>query len=84
MNRIITVSYTHLDVYKRQPEYFEQVKKEVAIKKPEIDVSLSQYFVYEEGQCVQIMHKGSYDDEPESVAKMNQYMNCLLYTSRCV
>lgn len=56
------------------PEYFEQVKKEVAIKKPEIDVSLAQYFVYEEGQCVQIMHKGSYDDEPESVAKMNQYM----------
>lgn len=56
------------------PDYFEQVKKEVAIKKPHIDVGLAQFFVYDEGQCVQIMHKGPYDDEPESIAKMNQYM----------
>ena len=28
----------------------------------------------DEGLCVQIMHIGSYDDEPTTVALMNQYL----------
>lgn len=28
----------------------------------------------EEGLCVQIMHVGSYDDEPASVAVMDEYL----------
>lgn len=55
-------------------EYFEQVKKEVQIKKPDLNVKQAHYFEYEEGLCVQIMHKGSYDDEPMSLLKMNQFL----------
>ena len=29
---------------------------------------------YSEGLCVQIMHKGPYDDEPASIAAMKQYL----------
>lgn len=56
-------------------DYFEEVKREVTILKPHIDVSKAQYFVYDEGLCIQMMHKGSYDDEPISLQKMNQFMD---------
>lgn len=28
----------------------------------------------EEGLCVQILHQGSYDDEPKTVAKMDRFL----------
>lgn len=56
------------------PEYFEKVKQELILKKPELDISLAQYFIYDEGLCVQIMHKGSYDQEVISIQKMNEFM----------
>ncbi|MGX8833174.1 GyrI-like domain-containing protein [Amedibacillus sp. YH-ame6] len=43
-------------------------------KHPEMDVSSTTYMEVEEGFCVQIMHKGSYDDEPASVEKMHSYI----------
>lgn len=43
-------------------------------KHPEVDVSNTTYMEVEEGLCVQIMHKGSYDDEPASVEKMHSYI----------
>lgn len=55
-------------------EYFEQVKTEVSLKKPDLDISKAQYFEYDEGMCVQIMHKGSYDEEVASVMKINQFI----------
>lgn len=55
-------------------EYFEQIKQQIKIKKPELDVSLAQYFEYHEGLCVQIMHKGSYDEESSNIIKMNQFI----------
>lgn len=56
-------------------EYFEQVKEELSMKKPDIDYSKAQYFVYDEGLCVQVMHKGSFDEEATSVAKINQFIS---------
>lgn len=38
------------------------------------DFSKVQYFTYEEGLCVQCMHIGSYDDEPETVAGMHTFL----------
>lgn len=35
----------------------------------------------EEGLCVQIMHVGSYDDEPASVAVMDEYLAQNGYTN---
>lgn len=34
----------------------------------------AEYLTVEEGLCVQIMHHGPFDDEPATVAIMNQYM----------
>ncbi len=37
------------------------------------DFSRVEFFTYEEGLCVQCMHLGSYDDEPATLAAMEQY-----------
>lgn len=47
---------------------------ETAAKKKKLDCSLAEFLTVDEGLCVQIMHIGAYDDEPESVAKMDAYL----------
>ena len=54
-------------------EVFEWVVKQVTEKKKE-DFSKVEFFTYDEGECVQCMHVGPYDKEPETVAKMHEYM----------
>lgn len=48
---------------------------EQAMRKKKIDCSKAQFLTIEEGLCVQIMHIGSYDDEPRSVSLMDEYLN---------
>lgn len=47
--------------------------EEVARKKKE-DFSKVEFFPYHEGLCVQCMHIGSYDDEPQTVQRMNDFL----------
>ena len=47
---------------------------EEASKKKKPDFSRVEFLTYDEGLCVQCMHIGSYDDEPETVALMHKYM----------
>ena len=47
---------------------------ENASKKKKIDCSSAEFLTIEEGLCVQIMHIGSYDDEPASVALMDKFL----------
>ena len=47
---------------------------EEATRKKKTDFSKVEYFHYEEGLCVQCMHLGSYDDEPETVKLMDECM----------
>lgn len=47
---------------------------EEATKKKKEDFSRVEFLPYDEGLCVQCMHYGSYDDEPETVALMHKYM----------
>lgn len=47
---------------------------ETAAKKKKIDCSGAEFLTVAEGLCVQIMHKGSFDDEPETVAVMDAYL----------
>ena len=54
-------------------EVFEWAVKQVTEKKKE-DFSKVEFFTYDEGECVQCMHVGPYDKEPETVAKMHEYM----------
>lgn len=62
----------------RQPEFvteevFENARNTLAKKKSELDLSKARLIKMTEGLCVQIMHKGSYDNEPESIAKMREF-----------
>lgn len=45
-----------------------------ATKKKNQDFSKVEFLTYEEGLCVQCMHIGSYDNEPETVELMHKYM----------
>ena len=47
---------------------------ETAAKKKKLDCSSAEFLTVDEGLCVQIMHLGSYDDEPASVEKMEQFL----------
>ncbi|WP_310603567.1 GyrI-like domain-containing protein [Anaerosporobacter sp.] len=52
---------------------FEWAVQEASNKK-KLDCSLAEFFTVEEGLCVQIMHIGPFDDEPATVAKMDEYL----------
>lgn len=45
-----------------------------ASRKKKLDCSAAEFFTVEEGLCVQIMHIGAYDDEPRSVALMDDHI----------
>lgn len=47
---------------------------EEATRKKKADHSRVEFFVYDEGLCVQCMHTGSYDDEPATIAAMHAYI----------
>ena len=45
-----------------------------ATKKKNVDCSSAEYLTIEEGLCVQIMHTGTFDDEPATVKIMDTYL----------
>lgn len=47
---------------------------ETATRKKGIDFSKVEFMTYDEGLCVQCMHIGPFDNEPETVEKMHKYM----------
>ena len=53
-------------------EAFRWALREAAEKKQR-DFSAVEFFPWEEGLCVQCMHIGPYDDEPATVAAMEEY-----------
>ena len=59
-------------------EDFDWAISEAALKKKQ-DFSKVEFMTVEEGLCVQCMHIGSYDDEPATVALMDQYIEQLGY-----
>ena len=46
---------------------------QTAAVKKKLDCSAAEFLTVEEGLCVQMMHLGSYDDEPASVARMDAF-----------
>ncbi len=46
-----------------------------ATKKKKQDFSKVEFLTYNEGLCVQCMHIGSYDDEPQTIRLMHDFMN---------
>lgn len=62
----------------RQPDFvtdeiFETAIASVTRKKPNLDISKARLIKLNEGLCVQVMHIGSYDNEPAAIVAMEQY-----------
>ena len=62
----------------RQPEFvteevFAWAKETLAKKKPELDPSIAKLWRFTEGLCVQVLHIGPYDEEPETVRRMDAW-----------
>ena len=62
----------------RVPEFIKEKDfnwaVQMAAEKKKMDCSLAEWITIEEGLCVQIMHKGSYDNEPATIALMDEYL----------
>ena len=48
---------------------------ETASKKKKLDCSKAGFLTVDEGLCVQIMHTGPFDDEPETVGIMDRFLD---------
>ena len=62
----------------RLPEFVTQKDfgwaVETASEKKKLDCSSAEFLTVDEGLCVQIMHIGAFDDEPQTVALMDEYI----------
>ena len=62
----------------RLPDFITKKDFDWAVKtaseKKKIDCSKAEFLTIEEGLCVQIMHIGSFDDEPATVTLMDKYL----------
>ena len=80
---VTQIDYSRKDAFQwisviRLPDFvsekdFNWAKQQVKAKKG-IDCSNAQFLTIEEGLCVQIMHIGSYDDEPETITLMDKFI----------
>lgn len=76
------IDYAHKEDFRfisviRLPEFVTKAEFDWAVneaaEKKKTDFSRVEFFTYDEGECVQCMHIGSYDDEPETIAAMHEY-----------
>lgn len=62
----------------RLPEFVTQEVFDWAVReateKKKTDFSKAEFFTLHEGLCVQCMHTGSYDDEPETIQKIDAFL----------
>ena len=77
------IDYAHKEKFQwisviRLPDFvtradFDWAVQEAANKK-KADFSSVEFWTYDEGLCVQCLHIGPYDDEPQTVARMHAFM----------
>ncbi len=80
---VMGVDYTKKETFQwisliRLPDFvtendFNWAVQEATLKK-KLDCSLAEFLTVKEGLCVQIMHMGAYDDEPATVAIMDEFI----------
>lgn len=60
------------------PEVFERICSLIIDKKPELAPAFEHGSLrlvrFSEGTCAQVMHKGPYDDEPATIAKLSSFV----------
>lgn len=80
---VVGVDYTDKSAFNwisviRLPDFVTRPDFEWAVaeaeRKKKLDCSMAELLTLREGLCVQMMHIGSYDSEPESVARMDRYL----------
>lgn len=71
------ISVIRMPVFVTEEEFAWAVQE--AEKKKKIDCSKAEFITITEGECVQIMHIGPYDDEPATVAVMDEYIDKMGY-----
>lgn len=82
-NGVPEIDYAHKENFNfisliRLPDFVKKADFDWAVReatqKKKSDFSAVEFFTYDEGECVQCMHIGPYDSEPETVALMHEYM----------
>lgn len=77
------IDYSNKDAFRwisliRLPEFVTKADFDWAVaeatRKKKADFSSAEFLTYHEGLCVQCMHVGPYDDEPATVALMNEFL----------
>lgn len=77
------IDFAHKDAFRwismiRLPDFITEADfawaVETATKKKKFDCSAAEFLTVSEGLCVQIMHIGAFDNEPESIAIMDEYL----------
>lgn len=84
------IDYAHKDDFRwisliRLPDFvtkndFDWAVAEATRKKKK-DFSQVEFFTYDEGLCVQCMHIGSFDREPETISLMHEYIESAGYVT---
>ena len=86
---VADIDYAHKEAFRwisviRLPDFVTRADFDWAVaetaRKKKMDFSKVEYFTYDEGLCVQCLHIGPYDDEPNTVERMHQYMEEQGYT----
>ena len=82
-NNIKGIDYSNKDTFNwisviRLPDFITEKDfawaVQTATEKKKIDCSLAEFLTIDEGLCVQIMHQGSFDSEPATVALMEAFL----------
>ncbi|MCL2698304.1 MAG: GyrI-like domain-containing protein [Oscillospiraceae bacterium] len=76
---VINKDKLHWTSMLRQPEFvtqdvFESAKQSIGKKKPGLDLSPVRLVTFTEGLCAQIMHTGSYDNEPATIGVLERFI----------
>lgn len=63
----------------RQPDFvtsevFEHTLLIVSQKKPDLDILRARLSTFSEGLCGQVLHIGTYDDEPETIKRLDDFI----------
>ncbi len=77
-----SIDYTHKESFSfisliRLPDFVTKADFDWAVaeasRKKKTDFGAAGFFSYDEGECVQCMHIGPYDNEPATIAAMHEY-----------
>lgn len=75
----LRIAHAYSAILKLRTSDFDWAVAEAAHKKG-IDASKAEFITLEEGLCAQVMHHGSYDDEPVTVAILHDFIQAEGYS----